>query len=97
MSLALISRNDDLKRLRDEGYAVDVSNGYLLVSHVPYVNAKREVAYGTLISHLQLAGDSTVKSPDHVALWAGGLSLRLQGVAAGKPGEQPEHPGENPG
>ena len=71
MSLALISRNDDLKRLRDEGYAVDVSNGYLLVSHVPYVNAKREVAYGTLISHLQLAGDSTVKSPDHVALWAG--------------------------
>ena len=71
MSLALISRNDDLKRLRDEGYEVDISNGYLVIGHIPYVNAERHVAYGTLASHLQLAGDTTVKPPDHVTLWAG--------------------------
>lgn len=71
MSLELTSRNDDLRRLRDEGYEVDISNGYLLIGHVPYVNAQRHVAYGTLASHLQLAGDTTVKQPDHVALWVG--------------------------
>jgi hypothetical protein len=71
MSPGLISRNGDLRRLRDEGYEVDASNGYLLVSHVPYVNAKKQVAYGTLISTLDLAGDSTVKPTTHVALWAG--------------------------
>jgi hypothetical protein len=42
-----------------------------LISHVPYVNAKAQVAYGTLVSRLELAGDSTVKPNDHVALWAG--------------------------
>ena len=71
MSLALISRNDDLRSLRDEGYEIDISNGYLMIGHVPYVNAQRRVAYGTLVSHLQLAGDTTVKQPDHVALWVG--------------------------
>ena len=71
MSLALISRSPDLKRLRDEGYEVDVVNGYLTVSHVPYVNASKQVAFGILISHLDLAGDATVPPKDHVALWAG--------------------------
>lgn len=71
MSLGLISRNGDLRRLRDEGYEVEVSNGYLLVGHVPYVNSKKQVAYGTLVSTLDLASDSTVKPTTHVALWAG--------------------------
>jgi hypothetical protein len=33
--------------------------------------AQKQVAYGTLISHLDLAGDITVKPQNHVALWAG--------------------------
>src|SRR5947207_598319 len=71
MSPGLISRSADLKRLRDDGYEVDIVNGYLLISHVPYVNSHKEVAYGTLISRLDLAGDTTVRPSDHVALWAG--------------------------
>ena len=72
MSHALISRNSDLKRLLDDGFELEVTpNGYLLLSHVPYVKAKAEVAYGTLISHLDLAGETTEKPKNHVALWAG--------------------------
>ena len=71
MSPALISRSDDLRRLRDEGYEVDVANGYLLISHVPYVNAQGQVVYGTLISTLTLAGDVTTRPSDHVVFWAG--------------------------
>jgi len=71
MSLGLISHNGDLRRLRDEGFEVDVVNGYLLVGHVPYVNANKQVAYGTLVSRLDLAGDSTVKPTTHVAFWIG--------------------------
>jgi len=71
MSPGLISRSPDLQRLRDEGYEVDIEKGYLLIGHVPYVNAQRQVVYGTLISTLDLSGDRTTKPSTHVALWAG--------------------------
>ena len=71
MSQELISRNLDLKRLRDEGYEVEIKATYLLVHNVPYVNAQKEIKRGTLISALQLAGDQTVAPSDHVALFAG--------------------------
>ena len=71
MSCALISRNDDLRRLRDEGYEVAVVDNRLVVEHVPYVNAAGEVHFGTLVSELALAGDQTVRPGDHVTRFAG--------------------------
>lgn len=59
MSQQLISRSPDLKRLRDEGFDVKVSSGFLLVRSVPYVNQVREVKRGTLVSTLELADDVT--------------------------------------
>ena len=61
MSQRLISLNDDLRRLRDDGYEVAVVAGHLVVSHVPYVDAARQVRYGTVVSALELSGDVTVK------------------------------------
>src|SRR5438105_2236984 len=71
MSQELINRNLDLKRLRDEGYEVEIRATYLLVHNVPYVNARKEIKRGTLISSLQLAGDRTVAPSDHVAFFTG--------------------------
>lgn len=71
MPQQLISRNPDTKRLRDDGYDVDVKHGYLVMGHVPYVNAKKQVAYGTLVSELSLAGDVTIAPTTHVAMFAG--------------------------
>jgi ThiF family len=84
MSAGLISRNADLRRLRDEGYQVEISNGYLLIGHIPYVNDKKQVLYGTLISRLELAGDTTVKPNDHVALWAGDYPCDSKGAQMAK-------------
>lgn len=71
MSHALISRSRDLKRLRDEGYAVEIRSAYLLVHHVPYVNAAKEIQYGTLAAALTLAGNVTAQPETHVALFTG--------------------------
>ena len=79
MSHELINRNADLKQLRDEGYEVEISNGYLIINHVPYVNGNKQVAYGTIVSTLNLAGDSTVKPNDHVALWVGDYPCDFKG------------------
>jgi hypothetical protein len=73
MSQELINHNPDLKKLRDEGYAVDVRDGYLLVHEVPYVNSKCQIKYGILVSDLtSMAGDKTT-SPigQHVAHFIG--------------------------
>jgi hypothetical protein len=71
MSQELISRNADLARLREEGYNIEIRATYLLVKDVPYVNAKREIRRGILVSKLNLAGDITQRPDDHQAQFAG--------------------------
>lgn len=71
MSLSLISRSPDLKRLREEGFEIEVRNAYLLVHAIPYLNSKKEIAYGSLVSLLDLAGDKTTKPQNHVIYFSG--------------------------
>lgn len=71
MSRQLISRSDDLKRLHDEGYNVDVSGSYLLIHDVPYVASDKNVKRAALVSTLMLAGDRTAAPDNHLALFTG--------------------------
>lgn len=71
MSQELINRSPDLKRLRDEGYDIDIRSGFLLVKDVPYVNKNKEVKRGILVSALRLAGDVTAAPDTHVAMFVG--------------------------
>ena len=79
LSQQLISRSLDLMRLRNEGYNLTVRAGYLLVAGVPYVNARKEVRHGTLVSKLDLAGDITRRPDSHVAYFAGEYPCREDG------------------
>ena len=80
MSRELFSRNPDLKRLRDEGYFVLRQGGHLVMREVPYVDARREVRIGTLISSLTLAGDATRTPDTHVVHWDGDFPCRADGT-----------------
>lgn len=72
MSQQLINRSPDLKQLRDEGYDIEVRSGHLLVKSVPYVNSKKEVGHGTLVTPLgDLSGDVTHQPSDHPAFFTG--------------------------
>ena len=84
MSHQLIARSPDLKRLRDEGYDVEVRAGFLLVKNVPYVNAARQVLRGTLVSELTLAGDVTTTPNTHVATFSGEAPCNCEGAALSK-------------
>ena len=66
-----INRSSDLKRLRDEGFEIEVKGGYLIVHHIPYVNSIREVKFGKLISTLTLNNDVTIKPDNHVINFMG--------------------------
>ncbi len=46
MSRRPIARSPALRRLRDEGFDIEVLAGYLVVHNVPYVNERGEVKRG---------------------------------------------------
>lgn len=72
MSQQLINRNPDLKRLQNEGYEVEIIGGHLLVHHIPYLNSKKEIKYGTLVSTLTLVRDGLITKPhNHVIEFCG--------------------------
>src|SRR5436190_23489367 len=79
MSQQLINRSPDLKRLRDEGYDVEVRSSHLLIKQVPYVNANKEIQYGTLVSQLDLAGDVTATPSTHVVYFVGDYPCHKDG------------------
>jgi len=79
MSLRPISRSADLRRLVEDGYELEVRGPCLLVHHVPYVTAAREVRYGTLLMTLTLAGDVTAAPDDHTARFIGGEPCDAEG------------------
>lgn len=72
MSQALFDRSPDLKKLRDEGYDLEIRHGYLLLKDVPYVTVHKEVRRGVIVSKLNAAGPDSVGPPDdHTAMFDG--------------------------
>jgi Domain of unknown function (DUF6791)/ThiF family len=83
MSPLQIDHSDDLRRLREVGYNIEVRAGYLVVRDVPYVNENKEIRRGILVSTLELAGDQTATPQDHKMMFGGGFPCH----ASGKPME----------
>lgn len=82
MSLPQLVRNSpDLTRLVNDGYAVRVLSGHLLIDDVPFVTAERLVSRGTLVCPLDLNGDSTSKPGTHVMWFSGGVPHTSSGTA----------------
>ena len=72
MSIQLVNRSPDLKRLRDEGYDIEVlQSGHLVVRHIPYVSAEGTVLQGTFLTPLKMAGQRTAPLDDHTVWFAG--------------------------
>ncbi|WP_420148595.1 ThiF family adenylyltransferase [Spirosoma sp.] len=79
MQQPLINHSPDLKRLRDEGYEIELRGPYLLVHHIPYLNANRELYYGTLVTSLDTSGQTTTRPSYHVIYFTGEYPHRSNG------------------
>jgi hypothetical protein len=84
MSQQLISRSADLQHLQDEGYEIEIVDAFLVMRNVPYVNARKEVKRGSLVSTLAMAGDVTIRPDTHVVFFAGDYPCDAQGQALEK-------------
>ncbi|MDR3471232.1 MAG: ThiF family adenylyltransferase [Devosia sp.] len=89
MSRKLFSLNLDIQKLRDDGYFVQiVDEKFLVIRHVPYVNERREVGLGVLVTPLELAGDR-VRLPvsDHQVFFDGDYPCDAEGKRMNLGGE----------
>lgn len=71
MSQGPINLSPDLKRLRDEGYFIQIRSGFLIMREIPYVDPQKQVRTGALISSLALAGDVAQRPDTHVVFFDG--------------------------
>jgi tRNA A37 threonylcarbamoyladenosine dehydratase len=81
MSQQLINHSPDLKRLRDEGFEVEIRSSYILINSVPYLSSNNEIKAGTLVSELTLAGNKTTKPNTHVVFFKGDYPCHKNGAA----------------
>jgi hypothetical protein len=75
----LVLNSPDLSRLVNEGYAVRIQSGHLLVDDVPFVTSEKQVQRGTMICPLDTQGDSAIKPANHVMWFAGGVPCDKHG------------------
>jgi molybdopterin/thiamine biosynthesis adenylyltransferase len=71
MSPKQAALNPDIKRLFDEGYEVEVKNGYLVIHSVPYVNSDRQVKTGAVVTDLNTNVDELLPQKDHQVWFVG--------------------------
>jgi hypothetical protein len=71
VSQKLVDRSPDLKRLRNEGFDLQVVGTHLLVKSVPYLNGAKEVKRGVLVSTLEFAQNNIKKPEEHTVWFAG--------------------------
>jgi hypothetical protein len=95
MSHRLVSRSPDrrspdLRRLRDDGFDIDIVSNYLRVSHVPYVDASGQVAFGMVVSELTTNGEATIAPTDHTVYFVGGTPHDTEGSPLSKIINKPE-------
>lgn len=79
MLKVLISLNADLQRLQQEGFVMEERGGWLIVHHIPYLNAERLIREGTLLMPLCTSGDRTTRPNDHTAYWVGSRPCDING------------------
>ena len=79
MSHPLIARNDDLRRLHEEGFEIEIQGAFIVIRSVPYVSGRREVRRGTLVASLHLNIDQTIAPTNHVVMFSGDYPCDAEG------------------
>lgn len=76
----LVSRNPDLGRLVERGYAVAFDSNCLVVRDIPYLDAAGSLHTGAIVSKLVFVDEALVEQDDHQIYFAGGHPHQLDGA-----------------
>ncbi len=79
MSTGPLARDEDVRRLLDDGYDVTITGGHLVVRRIPYATADKTVAYGQLAYPVTVSGSQVVSDTDHRIWFVGTAPCNEQG------------------
>jgi len=77
----LVRNSPDLARLVQDGFAVRIVHGFLVVDDIPFVDDNAQVQWGSLLCPLDLSGDTTAPPGTHVMCFIGGIPRDKNGHA----------------
>ena len=80
MSHTLVSHSEDLRRLQQDGYDIEIRGVHLVMHDVPFIGKHGRVVLGTLISELTTSGTRTVPPSDHTVYLVGGVPHNDRGA-----------------
>lgn len=80
MSRELLDRSPDLVRLRNEGFEVAIRQNRVIITSVPYVNSKKDIASATLVANLVVTGDKAGIPDNHIMHFAGDFPCKSNGM-----------------
>ncbi|EJZ17871.1 ThiF family adenylyltransferase (plasmid) [Rhizobium sp. Pop5] len=75
----LVSRNPDLARLVERGYAVAFDSNCLVVRDIPYLDRQGALQSGAIVAKLVFIDQEHVQQDDHQIYFAGGHPHQLDG------------------
>lgn len=76
----LVSRNDDLRRLVEKGYAVGFDTGFLIVRDIPYLGHEKRLQVGAVVAKLVHVDQERVTQDDHQVYFAGSVPHNIDGT-----------------
>lgn len=85
----LVSHNLDIKRLVEKGYAVAFDSNYLLIRDIPYLDSKRQLQTGAIVTKLVFVDDTHVTQDNHQIFFAGSTPYSLDGSIITNLGNRP--------
>jgi hypothetical protein len=75
----LVRNSPDLARLVQDGFAVRIVNGFLVVDDIPYVDDAAQVQWGSFLCPLDLSGTTAARPTTHVMCFVGGVPREQNG------------------
>lgn len=76
----LLDHSEDLRKLVEEGYELEVKGTLVLVHHIPYVTKGQSIEYASLVTNLMLNGNKTIRPSDHTIWFTGSLPCNKDGT-----------------
>lgn len=77
--LRLVSHNDDLKKLRDRGYAIALDSDHLVVRDIPYLDEHGALKIGAIVCKLRFLDLDHVQQEDHQIYFSGSHPYEMNG------------------
>src|SRR5688572_11733304 len=75
----LVNHNDDLKKLRDKGYAIALDSDHLVVRDIPYLNEQGGLKVGAIVCKLCFIDEDHIQPDDHQIYFSGSHPCELNG------------------